>query len=514
VTAYFRAAGHLPARFNSAEWFIGRHVREGRSSSIAIIDGEGTITYGQLDDAVRRFAGVFGDAGARRDERIAFIAPDSRWLSAGFWGAIAAGCVAVPINTLLTASDFRYVLDDCGARIAVIDPAIVDPSQLASTGAEVWTVDEMRKRIEGASPRAGYAETHRDAMAFFLYTSGTTGEPKGVVHLQHDMWVCCETYGKTVLEIGPADRCFSVAKLFFAYGLGNAQYFPFHAGASAVLLAGRPSPAAVFEAVRTHRPTLFFGVPTAYANMLAAMDDGLAADFRSVRACVSAGEALPAAILERWRDRTGVDILDGIGSTEICHIFLSNRRGDIRPGSSGTPVDGYELRIVDESGAAVPDGELGDLIVRGDSTMALYWNKHEATKSALSGEWIRTGDKYSQDADGYYIHGGRSDDMIKAGGIWVSPVEVEAALIRHPSVAECAVIARADDAGLDKPHAVVVLRPGVPAGADLATELREFVKLSLAPYKCPRTISFADELPKTATGKVKRYMLRNMAARG
>jgi benzoate-CoA ligase len=513
VATYFRAADHLPQRFNAAEWFIGRHVREGRPGSIAIIDGEGSITYGQLDDAVRRFASVLREAGARREERIAFIAPDSRWLSAGFWGAIAAGCVAVPVNTLLTAADFRYVLADCGAGIVVVDPAIVDPSKLTSVDVDVWTLDELRMRIEGASPCATYADTHRDAMAFLLYSSGTTGEPKGVVHLQHDMWVCCETYGKTVLEIRPADRCFSMAKLFFAYGLGNAQYFPFHVGGSAVLLAGRPLPTAVFDVVRVQRPTLFFGVPTAYANMLAAMDDGIAADFSSVRACVSAGEALPAAILERWRARTGVDILDGIGSTEICHIFLSNRRGGIRPGSSGMPVDGYEVQIVDESGAQVPDGELGDLLVRGDSTMALYWNKHEATKAALNGEWIRTGDKYWRDADGFYVHGGRSDDMIKAGGIWVSPIEVEAALIRHPAVAECAVVALADADGLDKPHAVVVLRPGVAAGDEIASELRDFVKKSLAPYKCPRTIAFTDELPKTATGKVKRYVLRELGAR-
>jgi benzoate-CoA ligase len=350
-------------------------------------------------------------------------------------------------------------------------------------------------------------------MAFFLYSSGTTGEPKGVVHLQHDMWICCETYAKSVLEIRDDDRCFSIAKLFFAYGLGNAQYFPFHVGASAVLFAGRPTPTAIFDVVREHRPTLFFGVPTAYANMLAAIDDGVAADFTSVRTCVSAGEALPAAILERWRARTGVDILDGIGSTEICHIFLTNRRGDIRPGSSGKPVDGYEVDIVDESGQSVRSGELGDLIVRADSTMALYWNKHETTKSALNGEWIRTGDKYSRDADGFYIHGGRSDDMIKAGGIWVSPVEVEAVLIRHRSVIECGVVAVADEDGLDKPHAFVVLRSGVAAGDAIAHELREFVKGLLAPYKCPKTIRFIDELPKTATGKVKRFELRKMAAR-
>jgi benzoate-CoA ligase family protein len=508
VTTYLRAADHLPLRFNASEWFIGRHVREGRAGSIAIVDGEGSITYGQLDAAVRRFASVLSDAGARHDERIAFIAPDSRWLSAGFWGSIAAGAVAVPVNTLLKPADFRYVLNDCGARIVVVDPQIVDPSELGTQGIEVWTVDAMRKRIESASPQSAYADTHRDGMAFLLYTSGTTGEPKGVVHLQHDMWICCETYGKTVLEIRAEDRCFSIAKLFFAYGLGNAQYFPFHVGGTAVLFAGRPAPANVFDVVRNHRPTLVFGVPTAYANMLAAMDDGVAADFSSVRTCLSAGEALPAAILERWRASTGIEILDGIGSTEICHIFLSNRRGGIRPGSSGRPVDGYELKIVDENGDPVPTGELGDLMVRGDSTMSLYWNKPAATKSALSGEWIRTGDKYSQDSGGFYFHGGRSDDMIKAGGIWVSPVEVEGVLIRHPSVVECAVIAVLDDDGLEKPHAVVVLRSGITPGDALASELRDFVKESLAPYKCPRTIRFVNELPKTATGKLKRFVLR------
>jgi 4-hydroxybenzoate-CoA ligase len=513
VTAYLRAADHLPLRFNSAEWFIGRHVREGRASRTAIIDGEGSITYGDLDAAVRRFANALRDAGLRRDERIALIAPDSRWLSIGFWGAIAAGAVAVPINTLLTAADFRCVLEDCGARITIVDPQIVNPSELASIDTEVWTVEQMRARVEAASARSNYAETHRDAMAFFLYSSGTTGEPKGVVHLQHDMWVCCETYGKSVLQIRDDDRCFSIAKLFFAYGLGNAQYFPFHVGATAILFAGRPMPAAIFDVVRQQRPTLFFGVPTAYANMLAAIDEGAAADFTSVRTCVSAGEALPAAILERWRARTGVDILDGIGSTEICHIFLTNRRGDIRPGSSGKPVEGYEVDIVDERGKTVPAGELGDLIVRADSTMALYWNKHEATKSALSGEWIRTGDKYSRDAEGFYVHGGRSDDMIKAGGMWVSPVEVEGAVIRHPSVIECAVIAIADEDGLEKPHAYVVLRSGITADEAVAAELREFVKGLLAPYKCPRTIRFIDALPKTATGKVKRFELRKMAGR-
>ena len=509
MAGYLRASQHLPLKYNAAAWFIGRHVREGRGSSLAIIDGEGELTYAQLDEHVRRFAGAIRDAGVHRDERVAFIAPDSRWLSIGFWGAIANGSVAVPVNTMLKPADYRFVIEDCGARIVVVDPSIVNPFELESTGAEVWTIGDLRERSSKAAARSDYAQTHRDGFAFILYSSGTTGEPKGVVHLQHDMWVCCETYGRTVLEIRPNDRCFSVAKLFFAYGLGNAQYFPFHVGASAVLFAGRPTPEAVFEQVKRHRPTLFFGVPTAFANMLAAIDAGAAADFSSVRLCASAGEALPAAILERWKSRTGTDILDGIGSTEICHIFLTNRRGDIHGGSSGKPVEGYEVRIVDEHGADVRPGELGDLLVRGDSTMAFYWNKHDATLSALRGEWIRTGDKYQRDGDGVYFHAGRSDDMIKAGGIWVSPVEVEGALIRHPAVAECAVVGIADDDGLDKPHGVVVLRSGITPREELEVELRAFVKEALAPYKVPRRITFVTELPKTATGKLKRYVLRS-----
>jgi 4-hydroxybenzoate-CoA ligase len=509
VESYLRASDHLPLRFNAAEWFVGRHSREGRAGSVAIIDGEGPLTYGELDESVRRFAGALRGAGVRRDERIALVAPDTRWLSIGFWGAIAAGAVAVPVNPLLKPADLRFVLDDCGARIAVVDPKFVEPGELASVEAEVWSVDEMQKRCAAAAPLAGYARTHRDGMAFFLYSSGTTGEPKGVVHLQHDAWISSETYGKSILEIRPHDRCFSLSKIFFAYGLGNSQYFPFHVGATAVFCATAPKPETVFDEVRRHRPTLLFGVPTAYANMLAAMDGGMPADFSSVRLCASAGEALPAAILERWRARTGLDILDGIGSTEICHIFVTNRRGEIRPGSTGKPVGGYEVRLVDEDGATVTGEALGDLLVRGDSTMALYWNKHEATKSELRGEWIRTGDKYHQDADGFFFHAGRSDDMIKAGGMWVSPVEVEGVLIRHPAVLECAVVGVADDDGLDKPQGVVVLRAGIRPTAAVAAELGAHVKETLASYKCPKKITFVGELPKTPTGKVKRFLLRD-----
>ena len=506
-----RAADHLPERFNSADWFVGRHVREGRGDRVAIVTDDGTLTYAELDVAVRRFASALKRAGVGRDERVALVLPDGPLFATAFWGTIAAGAVAVPVSTLLKAHDYRAIVSDCGARVVVADPQILPAAELADLEVDVWPPDDARARLHAAPPLATYASTHRDGFAFFLYSSGTTGEPKGVVHLQHDMWICCETYGKHVLGILPEDRCFSVAKLFFAYGLGNAQYFPFHVGATAVLFAGRPTPDAVFEQVKRHAPTLFFGVPTAYANMLAAMDrPESAASFASVRACASAGESLPGPIFEKWRARTGLEILDGIGSTEICHIFLSNRPGAARPGSTGVAVPGYDLRLVDETGSDAPRGELGDLLVRGDSTAALYWNKHEQTKHTMRGDWIRTGDRYWQDEDGYFFHAGRSDDMIKAGGIWVSPVEVEGVLVAHSSVLECAVVGTADTDGLVKPHAFVTLHAHVTevARASLEAELKAFAKERLAPYKAPRWVTFVSELPKTATGKIQRFLLR------
>jgi benzoate-CoA ligase len=498
-----RASDRLPLSYNAARWFVGRHLAEGRGKNLALVGDGFSLTYAQLDEAVRRFAGALQKAGVHRGDRVALIQFDRPQLAIGFWGSIAAGAVAVPINTLLKPADHQRILEDCDARLVVADPAIVpDAKALAPRDALCWTPGEV-----DAEPIADYAPTHRDAFAFFLYSSGTTGEPKGVVHLQHDMHVCCETYGKSVLTVRESDRAFSIAKLFFAYGLGNAQYFPFHLGASSILFAGRPTPEAVFEQVRKHRPTLFFGVPTAYAMMLAAMDGGAKADFSSVRACASAGESLPAALFERWKAKTGLTILDGIGSTEICHIFLSNFPGKVRPGSTGVPVPGYDLRLVDDAGNDVARGELGDLLVRGDSTMALYWNKHEATKAALKGDWIRTGDKYSQDKDGYFFHGGRSDDMLKVSGQWVSPVEVEAALISHPSVLECAVVGEVDSDGLTKPHAFVTLKPSASASG-LEESLKAFAKEKLAGYKCPRWVSVIEELPKTATGKIQRFLLR------
>jgi benzoate-CoA ligase len=318
------------------------------------------------------------------------------------------------------------------------------------------------------------------------------------------MVFAAETYARSILKIRETDRCFSAAKLFFAYGLGNGLYFPFSVGASAVYLSGRPTPRAVFEAIEEHRPTLYFGVPTLYGTMLET--DG---SLNRVRMCISAGEALPPRLLERWKERFGIPITDGIGSTEMAHIFISNEGPDVRPGSTGKPVPGYEARIVDEDLRELDDGEVGTLLIKGDSSAACYWNKHEKTKETMVGEWLNTGDKFYRDAEGYYYYVGRSNDMLKVGGIWVSPIEVENCIMDHPAVMECAVIGAPDAEGLVKPKAFVVLQHGNPPTNELAREIKEFVKTALAHYKYPRWIEFVDDLPKTATGKIKRFMLKD-----
>jgi benzoate-CoA ligase len=365
---------------------------------------------------------------------------------------------------------------------------------------DAWIADQ--------SDRLDAAPTIPCDSCFWLYSSGSTGLPKGTVHLQHDIVYAAETYGRQVLQVKEHDVCFSAAKLFFAYGLGNGLYFPFSVGATAVYHPGRPTPDAMYATIARHRPTIFFGVPTLFGSMLTE-EGGL----DRVRVCVSAGEALPPEILKRWKKRFNVGIMDGIGSTEIAHIFISNRVDDMRPGSTGKLVPGYAARIVDDAFNDVPDGEIGTLLIRGDSTAACYWNKHEKSKLTMLGEWINTDDKFFRDADGYFFYVGRSNDMLKVGGIWVSPVEVEACIMEHPSVLECAVVGAPDAENLIKPKAYVVLQNGNPPSDALAKEIKAYVKKTLAHYKYPRWVEFVEELPKTATGKIKRFMLKEENSR-
>src|SRR5438309_1437143 len=512
----------IPRDFNAARWFVDRHVEEGRDGRLAIIYEGRRLTYGDVHAGTNRLGNMLRRLGVKMEQRVVLLLHDGPEFVCSFWGALKIGAVPVPTNTLLKPRDYEYILRDSRATVVIAsEPLVAAVEEVRPRSPDLTHVVVVGRPAAGQLPYADLvgdesaelapAITTKDDVAFWQYTSGTTGTPKAAVHLHHDMLGCCEAFGRHVLEIGPEDRTFSVAKLFFAYGLGNALYFPFHVGATTVLFPGRPEPAKVFEVITRERPTLFYAVPTAYAAMLQLPDAGGSHDLRSVRLCISAGEPLPKAIYERWRARFGIEILDGIGSTELCHQFIANRPGRVRPGSSGTLVPGYDARIVDDQGRDLPAGEIGNLLVSGDSACACYWNQHERTKHTIQGEWVRTGDKYTRDADGYFWYAGRGDDMIKAGGMWVSPAEVEGALVEHPAVVEAGVVGAAGEDELVKPVAFVVLARGHAPSPALEAELQEFVKQRLAPYKYPRWIRFVEELPKTATGKIQRYKLREMA---
>jgi benzoate-CoA ligase family protein len=522
----------VPEWFNAATYFVDRNVKEGRGRSIAIECGDARITYDEVLKNVNRFASALRDVLAVRvEERVLLLLLDGPSFVYSFFGAIKAGAVPVPLNTLWKPADYEFVVRDSGASMLIVSPELMSRVDQMSDGIRrrlrhvVHDVDEM---LGHGSAAFDAESTHRDAPAFWLYSSGSTGTPKGCVHLQHDMVICAELFGKGVLGIQESDRTFSVAKLFFAYGLGNALYFPFSVGATTTLWPGPPLPEHVYNVIERHRPTLFYSVPTGYGMMLAhhrGRPEGLHYDSRSadlqvrdfdlssIRLAVSAGEALPPALYERFKQRFDIDIIDGIGSTEALHMFIANRPGAIRPGSSGCLVDGYEARILDEDGAGVGPNEIGNLWVKGDSVCAGYWNRHEKTKDTIEGHWIRTGDKYSQDEDGFFWYAGRSDDMLKVGGLWVSPVEVENALVAHPAVLECGVVGHEDRDALVKPMAFVVVRSADAPTPELAKELQQFVRERLAEYKRPRWVEFLPELPKTATGKIQRFRLRELAAR-
>jgi len=507
----------IPEAFNAATYFVDRHLAEGRGGSVAIECGDARISYADVFENVNRFASALRQRlEVRPEERVLLLLLDGPAFVYSFFGAIKAGAVPVPLNTLWKPADYAYVLRDTNASVLIASPELAPRLDEMPADARrrlrhvITSVEHLL--AQGASSFEAEA-THRDAMAFWLYSSGSTGAPKGCVHLQHDMVVCAELFGRGVLGIRPADRTFSVAKLFFAYGLGNAFYFPFSVGATTILWPGPPTPEHVYSVVEKYRPTLFYSVPTGYAMMLAHASGRPAGDFdlSSIRLAVSAGEALPPALYERFKQRFGIDIIDGIGSTEVGHMFISNRPGAIRPGSSGRLVDGYEARILDDNRVPVGVNEVGNLWVKGDSVCACYWNQHEKTKDTIEGHWIRTGDKYTRDEDGFFWYAGRSDDMLKVGGLWVSPVEVESALVAHPAVLECGVVGQEDRDTLVKPMAFVVVRPGMSATPELRLELQQFVRERLAEYKRPRWVEFLSELPKTATGKIQRFRLRELA---
>jgi len=500
----------LPRDYNAAVDLVGRNA--GRGGKVAFIDDGGSCTYAQLAERVDRAANVLRSMDVGREERIGIAMLDCADWVALFLGAIKVGIVPVAMNTLLTAKDYEYQLRDSRAQaLFVSEPLLKNFEGIQCPDLRhVVPHARLKELLSRSTSEIEPAATTRDDMCFWLYSSGSTGAPKGTVHLHSHLIATAELYAKPILGIRESDVVFSAAKLFFAYGLGNALTFPMAVGATTILMAERPTPDAVFKRLVESAPTIFYGVPTLYAALLAspAFPEK---DLMKLRVCVSAGEALPEGLGRRWKERTGgVEILDGIGSTEMLHIFISNRPGEVRYGTTGKPVPGYQVRLVDDQGKVITrPGELGELQISGPTAAIMYWNQRSRTKDTFQGPWTRSGDKYSFDGEGYYTYGGRSDDMLKVGGIYVSPVEVEAALVSHEAVLEAAVVGMEDEQKLVKPKAFVVLKPGNTPNENLSTALQQHVKDKLAPYKYPRWIEFRNELPKTATGKIQRFKLRS-----
>jgi 4-hydroxybenzoate-CoA ligase len=536
--------------YNAVTDFVDANVARGLGSKVAFIDPERSLTYGDLQARSIRFAHALRSLGVEPEQRVALLLNDTVDYPVAFWGAIRAGAIAVPLNTYLPIPQYGYILGDCRARVLVVDAALaaaIAPvleklprgpviivvgqtdistswpgSSRPSTSSLLQDVDARHKAghdggrdvhhftdlIAAAASTPFTADTLSDEVAFWMYTSGSTGDPKGVRHVHSSLMATAKLFGQGILGIREDDVVHSASKLFFSYGLGNAMSFPLSVGATAALWPHRPSPEGVFEIMRRHRPTIFYGVPSLYTALLShhAICKGAGSD--RLRICVSAGEAMPAHIGERWRDTVGVDVLDGLGSTEMLNTFLSNRPGDIRYGSTGKPVPGYETRIVDENGRELGTDEVGELLVRGPSAGEGYWNQREKTRRTFAGEWTHTGDKYRRDAEGYYYYCGRTDDMFKVSGMWVSPFDVEAALASHEAVLEAAVIGKEDADGLVKPKAFIVLKNGFKADDVLLETLKVHVKNKAGPWKFPRWIELRANLPRTATGKLQRFKLR------
>ncbi|OPY76770.1 MAG: Benzoate--CoA ligase [Syntrophorhabdus sp. PtaU1.Bin058] len=512
---------YISQYYNITSKLIDENVDKGLGDKTAIYYKDKAYTYREVRQMINRVGNALYILGVRMRQRVLLVLYDSPEAVASFYGAVKIGAIPVPINYMYTADDYRYLLNNSRANTLIVHEDFLEE-------VEYWrdkflylenTIVLGKKTrayhisfhdiVDRCSDTLSAAYTTIEDEAFWNYTSGSTGVPKAAVHLQHDIFTCIDNYARAVLGLHSDDILFSASKFFFAYGLGNSMFYPFGIGGSVVLLPDRPLPETIFETITEYRPTVFFGVPTLYASLLQNKDAEKRYDLSSLRICTSAGEALPKEIFYEWKKRFGIEILDGIGSTELLHIFISNRPGDVKPGSSGKIVPGYAAKIVDDEGKEVPDGDVGTLLVKGESIAAFYWRHHEKTKQSMLGEWFSTGDKYYRDQDGYYYYCGRGDDMLKVGGIWVSPVEVEDALMSHPAVLQAAVVAKADEHNLIKPKAFVVLKEGYKPGDELAKEIQLFVKKSIAPYKFPRWIEFMKELPTTSTGKIQRYKLRD-----
>ncbi|HEY6512051.1 MAG TPA: benzoate-CoA ligase family protein [Burkholderiaceae bacterium] len=514
-----------PAAYNFAADLFERN--QARADKLAYADDHGHLSYGELERQSRSLAAALLAAGVRRDERVLLAMQDNNLWPVSFLACLYAGVVPVSVNTLLTADDFTYMLAHSRSQLVLTSPSVLPALQAAMASAmhevrEVWVARpqaplasgqvDLVQRMRAADPLPKAAATAGDEPAFWLYSSGSTGRPKGTVHTQANLYWTAELYGRGVLGLTERDVCFSAAKLFFAYGLGNALTFPLWAGASVVLMAERPTPDAVFKrwaGSAGAKPTLFFGAPTGYAGMMVSPALPKRSDV-ALRLCSSAGEALPRELGERFSSHFGCELIDGIGSTEMLHIFLSNRPGDVHYGSTGKPVPGYSIELRGDDGRPVPDGEVGDLYIGGPSSALMYWANRDKSRDTFQGAWTKSGDKYVRNANGTYTYSGRSDDMLKVSGQYVSPFEVEATLVQHAAVLEAAVIGVPDAEGLTRVKAFVVLKPGQQASPALEEELKAFVKTRLVPYKYPRQIEFIAELPKTSTGKIQRFRLREL----
>ena len=510
--------GAVPRDYNFAADVLTGNLQAGRVNKPAFIDSRGACTYGQLAERVDRFGNMLRSLGIRREERVLIALLDTVDWPTAFLGCLKAGVIAVPVNTLLTEDDYRFMLADSRAKCLVVSDALLpkfakvigesaDLEHVIVSGKEQAGQNSLEEMLGSAGSEPYTAPTKSDDMAFWLYTSGSTGKPKGAVHIHASLKITADLYGTPVAGLRESDVIYSVAKLFFAYGLGNAMTFPMSVGATTVLLPDRPTPDSVGALLRKHPVTVFFAVPTFYAAFLASPNAPQKSDVK-IRRCISAGEALPEEIARKWKERYGVEISDGLGTTEMLHIYLTNAPGATKYGTTGRPVPGYEIKLVGDDGKICAKGEMGELYVRGPTSAIMYWNNREKSRATFQGEWTRSGDKYFQDEDGYYVCAGRQDDMLKVSGIYVSPFEVEAALSSHPEVLEAAVVGWFDDERLVKPKAFVVLKLPDKASAELAQALQDHVKHLLAPYKYPRWIEFRSDLPKTATGKIQRFKLR------